>query len=64
MDYLAYFESVTLRSLVLFAVAAGAIFVLRVKSAAARHAVWTVVLPGCWRWRSSRRCSRLYGSPS
>ncbi len=46
MDFLVHLESVTLRSLVLFAAATGTILVLRVKGAAARHAVWTVVLAG------------------
>lgn len=45
-DLLSYLVSVTARSLVLFAVAALALLVVRAKSAAARHAVWTVVVAG------------------
>src|SRR5438270_9172648 len=43
---LGYLASVSVRSLVLFAVAAAAIAAVRLKSAAARHAVWTVVAGG------------------
>jgi TonB family protein len=43
---LGYLASVSVRSLVLFAIAAAAIAALRLKSAAAQHAVWTVVAGG------------------
>jgi TonB family protein len=43
---LGYLASVSVRSLVFFAAAAVAIAALRVKSAAAQHAVWTVVAGG------------------
>jgi TonB family protein len=43
---LGYLASVAVRSLILFTIAAAAIPLLRVKSAAARHAVWTVAAGG------------------
>src|SRR4051794_33419356 len=43
---LSFLASVTVRSLVLFAVAAAALLAFRVKSAAANHAAWTVVAGG------------------
>jgi TonB family protein len=43
---LSYLASVTARSLVLFALAAAVMLALRVKAAAAQHAVWTVVAGG------------------
>jgi TonB family protein len=45
-EILSYFASVTARSLVLFAVAAAALLAFRVRTAAASHAVWTVVAAG------------------
>ncbi len=45
-EALSFLASLTVRSLVLFAAAGAALFVCRVKSAAARHAVWTVVAGG------------------
>lgn len=45
-EVLSYFLSVTSRSLILFAVAAAALFAFRVKAPAARHAIWTVVVAG------------------
>jgi beta-lactamase regulating signal transducer with metallopeptidase domain len=45
-EVLSFFASVTVRSLVLFAVAAAALLAFRVKAAAARHAIWTVVAAG------------------
>jgi len=43
---LGYLASVSVRSLVLFAIAVAAIAAVRAKSAAAQHAVWTVVAGG------------------
>src|SRR5579863_3793975 len=43
---LAYLAGVTARSLCLFALALAAIAILRVRTAAARHAIWTVVMAG------------------
>lgn len=45
-DVLIFLASVTARSLVLFLVAGAAILILRVKAAAAQHALWTVVACG------------------
>jgi TonB family protein len=45
-DVLSYLASVTARSLVLFLVAGAAVGIFRVKAAAARHALWTVVAAG------------------
>jgi TonB family protein len=45
-NLLSYLASVALRSLILASVAAAAIFVFRVKSAAVRHAVWTIAALG------------------
>jgi len=45
-EFLAYLAAVTIRSLVLFGVGASAILAFRIKGAAARHAVWTIVACG------------------
>jgi TonB family protein len=45
-EVLSFFASVTVRSLILFAVAAAVLLAFRVKAAAARHAIWTVVAAG------------------
>ncbi len=43
---LAYLAGVTARSLCLFVLALAAVAILRVRTAAARHAIWTVVMAG------------------
>src|ERR1700722_618419 len=45
-DVVPYLETLAVRSLALAAIALAAIYLLRVKSAAAQHAVWTAVVAG------------------